>query len=197
MPDRKPFPVKSVLILKADLMTAEAIQRAAREVWPRAKFRIAQRVKAARAALRTAPVDVLLTGLGMMDGDVCALVRTAARPPRRAGRIVVVTGRRDPRFISLLKSMPVDGAYHTATDGLRRLPRVLRAVARGERYFSRQFVELQRAQEQSASGVFQLLTDAELHALSVFGDGCDCKEAALRLRLGLATVRALHRALHR
>lgn len=197
MPTLKLPPVRNVLILKTDLMVAEAIKRVAALVWPRARFRIVQRLRSARAALRSAPVDVLLTGLGMLDGDVCALVRAAARSPRRVRRIVVVTGRRDPRFISLLGSLPVDGAYHTATDGLRNLPRVLRAVERGERYFSRRFVTLLREQEQSQDGVFCVLTEAELHALAVFGEGCDCKEAAYNLRLGIETVRSLHRALHR
>lgn len=196
MPSPTLPPIQNVLVLKTDLFTAEAIAQVVKRLWPRARCRIAQRVKAARAALRAAPACLLLTGLGMFDGDVCALVKCAARTPRLAKRIVVVTGRRDPRFLALLQELPVDGAYHTQSDGLRHLPRVLRVVQRGGRYFSRKFVQLMCEQDASDDSIFRLLTDAELHALAVFGTGCDAKEAARRLKVSVATARALCRALH-
>lgn len=189
--------VRRVLILKTDLFTAEAIQQVVMKLWPRARCRIAQRVRAARAALRSEGVDLLLTGLGMLDGDVCPLVKAVAQSPRRARRIVIVTGRRDPRFLALLKELPVDGAYDTQTDGLRHLPRALRIIQRGGRYFSRRFVMLSKRQEKSDANIYRMLTDAELHALFVFGSGCDAKEAAHRLRITEKSARSLRDVLHR
>ena len=133
--------------------------------------------------LRTEPADLLLTGLGMFDGDVCSLVRAAARPPRRARCIVIITGRRDPRFLSLISELPLDGAYHTGTDGLRYLARALRRVLGGRRYVSRKFDVLLRTQDKSAGSICQLLTDAELHAFAVLSTGCSLKEAAERLHI--------------
>jgi DNA-binding NarL/FixJ family response regulator len=190
-------PVRRVLILKADLLTAESIEQVVSKLWPRARCRIAQRVRSARAALRTEAVDLLLTGLGMLDGDVCSLVKAAARTPRRARRIVIVTGRRDPRFLALLKELPVDGAYDTQTDGLRLLPAALRKIERGARYVSRRFVMLSKLQEESEDSIFRLLTDAELHALFVFGSGCDAKQTARRLKITEKSARSLRDVLHR
>lgn len=197
MNPRQPCSIRSVLILKTDLLVAEAIQHVVETLWPEAQARVARRVKAARTALRVAPVDLLLTGLGLFDGDVCSLLKAASQAPRTARRIVIVTDRRDPRFLSLLHDLPVDGAYHTQSDGLHHLPRALRAAARGRRYFSRKFVDLMREPERSDARSIHLLTDAEIHALAVFGSGCDAKEAASRLKVKLRTAHSLADALHR
>ena len=186
-----------VLVLKSDRVTAAWIAGVAQAVWPGVEITTVGRVAQAAALLAAAEHDLLITGLGMIDGDTCGLVREFVQTPQRPRRILAVTGRSDPRSLMLVKALPFDGAFDSEREELDRLATALRAVAGGEKYFSEKFLCFPWDGPARARDVFRLLTDAEVLILAVLGEGCDRKTAALRLELSLHTIHSACRELHR
>ena len=122
---------QTVLILKADRLYADAICRRAHEVWPHATYHLENSVDAAQALVAHRRIDAVLTGLGMLDGDVCNLVDDCSRQSVPA-MIALITGRRDPRLLALLGQLPIDGAFDSKEEPPEHLPAALETVARGE-----------------------------------------------------------------
>jgi len=188
--------IRRILVLNSDRLLADAIGRTAGAIWPQANLRDMHRLSAAMRALAEMPVDLLITGLVFDEGDVCELVRRSARMPRRAERIAVMTRRRDPRMLTLLRTLPVDGAFDTATESLEDLGRALQEIAAGQRYYSQSFLALLWDRNASRAAELRELSPTEQLVLAVIGDGCDDREAAERLELTTGNIHSIRRSLH-
>jgi DNA-binding NarL/FixJ family response regulator len=189
--------VRRVLILKADRQIAARINEVTASVFSDAEIKIVQRVSEATEVLAHAPVDLFITGFGMLDGDTCGLIRECAATPRRAARVLIVTGRRNPWLLRLLHELPIDGAFDSRSENADALAGSVRGVGAGRRSFSASFLGFSWAEQQPYADIFDLLTAAEVLVLVVLGDGCDRKTAADRLGLTLNTINSHCTELHR
>ncbi len=193
----EPLSIRRVLILKSIRLHAEMIRRIVYETWPEADILIVGTVTEAVRLLSSAPVDFLITGLGMRDGDACGLVRDCAVEPRRAGRIVVVTGRDTAWVRQLLQLLPIDSAFDALNDSPSGLSDVLRRTAEGERCFSPEFLAFPCAGRVRSTGKLGDLTATELLVFSLIGYSWDHQKIAESLDLSFATIAAVSRSLHR
>lgn len=192
-----PCEVRCGLILKGDRFYAAALRTAALLAFPAAHFAIVNRLDAARHELRRVPIDLLLSGVELMDGDVFELLAECTRAPRRVKRVLVVTGRREQQVLASLQALPIDGVFDPATEEPEDFVRALQAVAGGERYWSQSLRgRLLRRPSGLKSGI-DGLTPTERLVFAVIGDGCDDDAAAERLALSASTVQSIRRGIHR
>src|SRR3954464_3074440 len=129
-----------ILILKSDLLCAGVLEAATRKVFESATFRREATLKNARAALASEPVDLLLTGIGLPDGDTLDLL---AEPPerRRFENAMVITARQEHRIFSVLKGLSIQGVFDPTDEGPEQFEAALRAISRGGRYWSQSVLE--------------------------------------------------------
>lgn len=184
--------IHMVLVVKADRLYAESIGHRVLDVFPGARVMVAQSVTDAAKELERSAVDLLLSGVGVAEGDGLDLLADCVRPPRRAQRILVITGRREPRIRAILRALPIDGVFDSGREKFSQFAVALRAVGRGEGYWSPSMVEASPGADVSRS-----LTRSEELVFAVIGDGCDDMEAAARLGLSPATILSVRRELHR
>src|SRR5262249_23853803 len=88
-------------------------------------------------------------------------------------------------MFSLLHQLRYDGIYDGATEGIQRLPVVLRAAVEHRLYVSPSLVQHLKAPRKLS---LDTLTSTEEVVLSVLGDGSDDVEAAERLNMSGHTV---------
>ena len=173
------------------------LRQSAMRVFPRARIRVTTTVEAAGEALRAAPADIFVTGVGAaLEGDVIELLSPTAAAGSLADHVLVVTSRREYRVLSCLRTLDIEGVFDSIGESPENFPDALRAVACGRRYWSQSI--LQHMQQMSTvGGHFRLLTACEQLVLSVVGDGCDDIVAARELGLSPSTVATVRRELHR
>jgi DNA-binding NarL/FixJ family response regulator len=193
-------PLRCILILKADRLYAEALRQYTLHVLPAARVLVAWSVESARTLLATEPVDLFVTGVGAtLESDVLDLL---AQPPshgstRGRRRVLVVTVRREYRILAALRGLAIDGMFDSATERPGEFVTALRAIAKGERYWSKSVLDHMQRVGASSNALFRLLTTFEQVVLSVIGDGCDNTVAARTLKLSPSTVSTVRRELHR
>ncbi len=197
--EKKPNPaIPSVLILKADKLYADALHKSALAVLPHANIRIAATVAGASLALTAAPVDLLITGIGLsVGGDVFELFANTLGTDAYIRRTLVVTTNRECQQLAALRRLAIPGAFDSATEDLARFKIALRTVMDGRTYWSRSLLELVRHYALQPNSPPHLLTAGEQLVLSVVGDGSDDIEAATKLGLSPATISTVRRNLHR
>lgn len=184
------------MILKADTLCASVLEYAARRVFPDATFRRETTVKGAVVTLTSEPADLLLTGVGLADGDTFDLL--AQHPgQRKFGRALVVTGRPEHRILAVLKGLAIHGIFDPMSEGLDQFERAVRLIGEGGYYWSAKVLERLREHVLPAGSMERLLSPTEQLVLAVVGDGSDDSEAAERLNLRPSTIHSVRRELHR
>src|SRR5688500_2791058 len=192
-------PIRCVLILTADRLYAEALRQYTLHVFPAARVLVAWSVESAKTLLSTEPVDLFVTGVGTtLESDVLDLLEQQThRPSPRARRVLVVTVRREYRVLAALRGLAIDGMFDSATERPGEFVTALKAIAKGERYWSKSILDHMHRVGSASTALFRLLTTFEQVVLSVIGDGCDNTVAARTLNLSPATVSTVRRELHR
>lgn len=189
---------RTVLILKADRLCAEALRNLTLTALPRATIALAHSIEQAEALLAAQPRDLLVTGAGAsLAGDMLEFLSRHTGEGRRVRRALVVTSHLEQRTVSALRSMAVHGVFDSASDRPEDYVRAVQAVAGGRRYWSASILDAFTRLWAGGNSLFRLLTTSEQMVLAVVGDGCDDERAAQLLGLSAATVSTVRRELHR
>lgn len=190
------MPATTVLISKADRLFSDFLCTQVRAVEPGAACTVVNGVAHAKAALELATFDLWITGLSAADGDGLDLIAQAMTHIRRAPAILVITTRREPRVITALRTLEVDGVFDSSTDGVENIGCALRLllVERGH-YWSPSLKEW-FARPNAAHVLLRNLTPTERLILAAVGDGSDDATAAEFLGMKPSAVQAVRRSLH-
>lgn len=189
--------MQRILILKADLICAEALRATAERLFPSAAVLLVSRIERAQAVLAVMDFDLLVTGLDLPDGDALDFIFTSAKTLRRARRVLVVTRRHEQQLLETLRAWQVDGVFDPASEGPRSFEHALRTVAGGRQYWTRRLLEHVNPPLYQGKALRRLLTPGEQAVLGVIGDGSDSGAAAPHLNLAVSTVETVRRSLHR
>lgn len=185
-----------IFILKADRMCAEALWRNCHEVFPFACIAEARLIADARRWFAEMPIDLLVAGTTMLDGDTGELLAACGGATTRPGRVLIVTGSKQPRVLERLRALPVAGIFDSSGESAPMLALALRTVAAGRTYWSKSVLEGLDVGLASAHRICRCLTLTEQLVLSVIGDGSDDAAAAGRLGLKPSAVQSVRRNLH-
>jgi DNA-binding NarL/FixJ family response regulator len=190
--------VHTILIVKADQLYAEALRDLVLGVFPAAVVKLAHTVESASRAVAGEVFDLLVTGLGAsLGGDMLDFISDCTDRAFHTPRVLVVTTHREPRVLSALRNLPVQGVFDSTAEHREKFIEAVAAVAGGRRYCSPTLA----AAEEPAAGprdpYSNILTTAEQMVLSIIGDGCDDETAADRLGLSASTISTVRRSLHR
>jgi DNA-binding NarL/FixJ family response regulator len=189
---------RSVLILEADRLCAEALRNLTLTALPRANVTPAHSIEQAEAMLAAQPRDLLVTGTGAsLAGDMLDFLARHTGDGRRIRQALVVTSHLEQRTISALRAMAVHGVFDSTSDRPDDYVRAVQAVAGGRRYWSASILDAFTRLWAGGNSLFRLLTTSEQMVLAVVGDGCDDERAAQLLGLSAATVSTVRRELHR
>lgn len=194
----QPLLVQSVLIVKADQLYAEALRDLVLGVFPSAVVKLAHTIESASRAFADEVFDLLVTGLGpSLGGDMLDFILDCTDRPRHRPRVLVVTTHREPRVVSALRTLPIQGVFDATTDQRDKFRQAVVTVAGGGRYWSPAFGIPTETAGTPHDPFSNVLTTAEQMILSIIGDGCDDETAAARLELRASTIATVRRSLHR
>ena len=182
------------LILTAEAAAAASLRGQVVASFPHEACDCVHRLRDARAVLHTRSIDLLVSGIDIPDGDVLDLVAGDRAQSRRIKRVLIVTSHHPFHVVSTLRLLAVDGVFDLGHESLDRFDAAVRAVCRGERYWSDGV--LQSLWEPNARALLHQLTPTEELALATLGDGCGDKVAAQRLGMTFSTTRAVRRDLY-
>ena len=188
---------RRVVILDADRLRADALQRAASQALPASEVRQAASMVQVPAALEGCRGWLLVTSIDIPGTDVLSLLARGAWADGNFSRRMVVTARREQRILLLLASLGLDGLFDPGTEGVDRFRLALRSIANGRRYVSPAVLDALVRWRVSPNSVARLLTTREQLVLSVIGDGRDDEAAAEALHLRPSTIQSVRRTLHR
>ena len=186
-----------VLILKTDRFHADTMRQAAEKVVPSASVRNVRRVSEAEEAVAEGPVDLLLTGIGTVEGDVLDFLTANLVGPRSIRKVLVVTGQRDRHSLEVLRTLPIAGVFDPASEDSGQFECALRSVASGGAYWSPSVIARLPRQRLSPQSLCRQLSATEQLVLAMLGDGSDDQVVAERLQLKVSTTKSVRRALHR
>lgn len=189
--------MQRILILKADLICAEALRDSAQRTFPHAAVVLVSRIERAEAVLNVMQFDLLVTGLDLPDGDALDFIFACAKSLRRARRVLVVTQHHEQRTLETLHAWRVEGVFDPSSEGEWHFAHALRAVADGKIYWSGRLRAHLDADAAGGNVLARRLTTAELAVLARLGDGSDDNAAAKDLGRESATIQGVRRRLHR
>lgn len=189
--------MQRILILKADLICAEALRAAAERLFPSAAIILVSRIERAQAVLDVMDFDLLVTGLDLPDGDALDFIFDRVKSLRRARRILVVTQHHGQHVLETLREWQVDGVFDPSSEGPRSFEHALRTVAGGRRYWSRRLTDHVAAAVANGRTFTHVLSPAEQAMLAHLGDGTDNKTASRELGREPDTIQTIRGSLHR
>ena len=141
-----PSSVRSVLIVKADRLYADALRQLTLQIFPKASIRLAASMESARTAVAAERVDLLVTGVGTsLEGDALDFIATCTGPVSRARFVLVVTTQHNLRLLGALRSLTVRGVFDSTAEPPERFLVALESVARGDFYWSHSLLDLLHA----------------------------------------------------
>lgn len=185
-----------ILVLKGDKLCASVLTETVGRIFPNAFVFRETTLQGALGLLAADPVDLLLTGISLPDGDTLDLL--AELPERRQfRRALVVTGRWEHRLLAILRLLPIHGVFDSNSEGEEQIETALRLVSKGERYWSASVLERLCREQVPANSINRMLSPTEHLVFAVIGDGCDDKVAAKKLNLRPSTIHSVRRELHR
>ena len=190
--------VRSILIVKADRIYAEALRLFIRKAFPQAKIRIECSLELAAVALAKEPVELLVTGIGAsLGGDAIDFLSTCTGRDSRARQVLVVTTHHEVRLLTALRTLPIRGVFDSTEESPDQLTAALQLVARGGFYWSQSVLRCIRADVATGVSHLRMLTPCEQLVLSVIGGGSDNATAARELGMTSGTISSVRRDLHR
>lgn len=190
--------LRTLLIVKADRLYAEALRQLTLKVFPAAHVRLAWSIDSARAALAAEPVQLLVTGIGAsLDGDALDFLALCTGANSNARRVLVVTTHHELHLLAALRNLPINGVFDSAVEQPEQFLTAIQTVAQGNHYWSRSILDRIKIYSAGGSSFSRLLTTSEQLILSVIGGGSDNVAAANELGLSPATVSSVRRDLHR
>ena len=189
--------VHRVLIWKTDRFHADILRRVIEKIFLFSSVQIVRRVNEAEAIAAADPIDLLLTGIGSVEGDVLDFLSAHLLLSRRIRTAFVVTGQRDEHALAVLRTMPIAGVFDTASEDSEQFERAVRSVVAGDSYWSPSVLARVPKECLSPRALSRRLTATEQLVLATIGDGSDDQVAAERLQLKASTIKSVRRALHR
>lgn len=190
--------LRSILILKADRLCAEALRQLTRNALPDARVTVVTTIPAAAAALADNPCDLVITGSGaQLSGDMLDFLADQMLASRRARLALVVTSFLEARTVAALRALAVQGVFDSGRDDPANFAAALRELGEGRRYWSPNVLETFARNVGGATSLVRLLTTTEQMVLAMVGDGSDDETAARELGLSSATISTVRRELHR
>lgn len=192
-----PLPApREILVLKADRLCAGILRQTASRIFPSAAVRVTNSLGEAKSALKIHPVDLLLTGIVLFDGDALELL--ASCPNSRGFRsVLVVSGRREHRILTMFRELSVDGVFDPMDDDLAKLEIAIYRVGTGGSYWSDTVQARVAKKNASSASICRLLSPTEQLVFAVIGDGSDNVVAGDRLNLKPSTIHSVRREIHR
>ncbi len=198
MPYQLDVEIRSILILKSDRLYAETLRQLIHAALPQAKITLTDSVANAAKIVADAPIDLLVSGIGMsLDGDVLDFLASAAGPRRSIRHVFMVTARRDDRALAALRILPIDVVFDSAVEGPEQIKVALASILAGKRYWSPSVLDRMHREHLGPNSIFRRLTSFEQLVLSLLGDGSDDNTAAKQLDLSPSTISTVRRQLHR
>lgn len=175
-----------ILVLKWDTFRSGVIRALAAEAYPFAQIIVAHSGADALKQLRDEPACLGLFGLTLPDVDGLDVIRAAFKE-RLVARLLVVSGRRDEHSRATLRALEIHGFYDYASENETTLLPAIRRVGEGKTYFSPTWQKFDLGDRKPSLSA--LLTNAELQAFAIMGDGSNDQAVAARLGLSDHTVR--------
>jgi DNA-binding NarL/FixJ family response regulator len=191
------FRVRRLLVLREDRFSAHAILAIARDVFPTAWSAAVQRISEAREIMRQETVDLWLTGVTALDGDVLDFL--AANLPGPCGlyqRALVVTVRQELRILLALRRLPLGGVFDLRGEEPAQLREAIKSLTEGRAYWSPDPLQRLREHFLERAPFSRLLTPLEQLVLAVAGSGMDDETAAVQLGISAASIHSVRRQLH-
>ncbi|HEX2853530.1 MAG TPA: hypothetical protein VHO24_09845 [Opitutaceae bacterium] len=188
--------IRTVVILKTDKIYAAWLGRTVRSVLPGADIQIGTPLAEVRQPdVNRAAIDLLITGLVLGEGDLLDVLEPGLREGRFQ-RVLIVSGRHEPRTLLGLRSLPIGGFFDSAHEEPERLAHALRVVMSGGVYWSASVLERLRPQSGAFHAICRMLTPVEQVVFATLGDGSDDETAAGQLGLKSSSVQSIRRSLH-
>jgi DNA-binding NarL/FixJ family response regulator len=196
-PDDPPVRPFRIMVLKWDLLYADAIRRVARDVFPDAEILVCRSGETALHTLRDNRADLGLFGLTLPDTDGLDLL-TLVGEELLVHRLLIISGRRDERSRQALRGARIDGFFDAFSEDGAALAVAIRCVGNGGSYFSPSAREFSHGPAPGTRlNLNQVLSLIELQVFSVIGDGSDDESAGTRLGMSAQTVHSHRRAIMR
>lgn len=191
--------VRRVVILKTDRIYAASLGRTVRSVFPEAEVQVGAHAAEVLSAsgVDVAAINLLVAGLGLDfgEGDMLDFLESGLRL-RRFHRVLIVSGRQEPRTWLGLRSLPISGIFDSTNEEPERLEHALRVVGSGGVYWSASVLEHLRQQNGAWHAICRMLTPVEQVVFATLGDGSDDQTAAEQLGLKASSVQSIRRSLH-
>lgn len=186
-----------VLILKADRLYSEMLRGAIQLAILGASIALAGSLEDACRAIADDPIDLLVTGVVVRDGDVLDVLPEWLNGRKHVRNAFVITERKEPHTLHQLSKLPLVGVFDQLSEGLSDLDRAVKMVSMGTAYWSRSVIDAIAMHCLPPTSVCRRLTEAEKRVFAAIGDGSDDATAAERLGLKESTIASVRRALHR
>jgi DNA-binding NarL/FixJ family response regulator len=142
--------------------------------------------EAIKAILSSNP-DLVILDLGLPDADgfhVMDVVRRAGCNPR----VLVLSAYCDNNTVYRVERAGFDGFVDKGSEALRSLREALRAVSKGQRYFSEGYMRVRSRRRRDPQSFDRLLTERQQTVLSLIGGLFTDEEIASRLRVSRNTA---------
>lgn len=189
--------MQRILILKADLVCGEALRATAERVFPTAAVLLVSRIERAQAILEAMPVDLLVTGLDLPDGDALDFIFVAVTTLRRAAHVLVISQHHGQHVLETLRRWQVEGLFDPASEGPHGLEKALRTLAAGHAYWTAGLMERLESKARRGQALHCILSAAEQAILGGIGDGSDDQTAAGWINRSASCIGEQRRRLHR
>jgi DNA-binding NarL/FixJ family response regulator len=163
---------------------------------PEADFEVCRRGETALQRLREQPAQLGLLGLNFDDIDGLDLLQRVLEESL-IERLIIISSRKDERTLHLLRQLPINGFFDAAEDEEEVLHDAIWEVANGGSYYSPALRISQAGRFASVPTLHKILSETELHVLSVIADGSDDRQASGVLGLRPTTVHTHRRNIMR
>lgn len=189
-------PSPYVLIAQADRLYAGCLHAVMVDLHPHVEvLQVASLVEATRVLTDRGFCEFLLCGVRFRDGDVLGWL-TEVQTSRRARKVLVVTGRKEPPLLAALRDIRVNGVFDAFEQGIPDLRHAVLRIESNHPFVSPSLSPASAAVDDPGLVLLRRLTIKEQLVFSAVGDGSDDQEAARRLAMTPAAVRSHRKRIH-